>query len=72
MRRTIDRIRGEFLEMPGLRLTGAQVRRLCGVDETMLQPVLETLVQEHFLRVNADGTYAQARLDGVEPEPCHR
>ena len=55
----IERIRGEFLEMPGLRLTAAQVRRLCGVDPTTCQVVLDALVDINFLQVRADGTYAR-------------
>jgi hypothetical protein len=59
MRRTIERLRAEFLEMPGLRLNIAQVRRLCGVDEILCQNVLDALVDVKFLRVNVDGTYAR-------------
>ena len=29
----VHRVRGEFLEMPGLRLTRAQAQRLWGLDE---------------------------------------
>jgi len=65
VRRTIERLRAEFLEMPGLRLSIAQVRRLFGVDETMCQDVLDALVDVKFLRVNSDGTYA--RLTDGEP-----
>jgi hypothetical protein len=67
MRRTIERLRAEFLEMPGLRLSVVQVRRLCSVDETMCQDVLDALVDVKFLRVNPDGTYARL-TDG---EPVH-
>jgi hypothetical protein len=46
--RTIDdavsRLRAEFLEMPGLRLTAEQVQRLCGLERTVCQIVLEALV----------------------------
>jgi hypothetical protein len=59
MRRTIERLRAEFLEMPGLRLTVAQTQRLCGVDQTLCQDVLDALVDVKFLRVNPDGTYAR-------------
>ena len=30
LHRTLERLRGEFLEMPGLRLTVRQAQRLCG------------------------------------------
>jgi len=56
----IDRLRAEFLEMPGLRLTARQVARLCGVDEPMCQAVLDALVDVGFLRANADGTYVRS------------
>jgi len=45
--RTIDdelnRLRAEFLEMPGLCLKPEQVQRLCGVERTMCQMVLDAL-----------------------------
>lgn len=59
MRSTIERLRAEFLEMPGLRLNAAQTQRLCGVDRTLCQDVLDALVDVKFLRVNADGTYSR-------------
>ena len=34
----LERIRSEYLEMSGLRLTDAQVERLCGVDRTTCKP----------------------------------
>lgn len=58
MRRTIERLQAEFLEMPGLRLTVGQIQRLCGVDQAVCQGVLDRLVAVKFLRANADGTYA--------------
>ena len=63
MRRTIERIQAEFAEMPGLRLTAHQVRRLCGVDHLICNAVLDALVDANFLTRNADGTYAR-RFDG--------
>jgi hypothetical protein len=60
MRPTIERLRAEFLEMPGLRLNVVQIQRLCGVDQTMCQQVLDALVDLKFLRANPDGTYARA------------
>ena len=59
MHRTIERVRGEFLEMPGLRLTAAQVARLCGVEQTICQGVLDALVDVNFLRRSSDGTYTR-------------
>jgi hypothetical protein len=59
IQRTVERIRAEFVEMPGLRLTLKQVQRLFGVDETMSRAVLDALVRVKFLCLNADGTYAR-------------
>ncbi len=66
MTHTMERLRAEFVEMPGLRLTVKQVQRLCGVDGTTCQEVLNALVDLKFLRVNADGTYARL-VDGHHP-----
>jgi hypothetical protein len=59
MRRTIERLRAEFLEMPGLRLNVAQTQRLCGIDEVLCRDVLDALVDVKFLRRHPDGTYAR-------------
>jgi len=59
MRPIIERLRAEFLEMPGLRLTVAQTQRLCGVDKAPCQTALDALIRARFLRINADGTYAR-------------
>ena len=65
------RIRAEYLEMPGLRLTRPQAQRLWGLDaETCLQ-VLELLTSERFLDRSANGTYAR-RTDGAMAFPPAR
>ncbi len=53
----IRRVQGEFLEMPGLRLTEAQARRLWGLDETSCSVLLRTLVEAHFLLQTRDGAF---------------
>jgi hypothetical protein len=45
----LTRIRNEFLEMPGLCLTGEQARRLWNLDRSMCEAVLAALVREGFL-----------------------
>ena len=62
----LERLRAEFLEMPGLRLTMDQVHRLCGLERPMCSEALDVLVQEHFLCVKPDGRYARAS-DGRVP-----
>lgn len=51
------RIRAEFLEMPGLRLTPAQARRLWALDAPACDRALSTLVRSGFLRIGPDGAY---------------
>ena len=41
----LNRIRAEFLEMPGLCLTRDQVQRLCGVERDLCQQALNRLVE---------------------------
>jgi hypothetical protein len=45
--------------MPGLRLTIEQAERLCGVERTLCQAVLDALVDAQFLCRKANGTYAR-------------
>ena len=59
MQRTLQRLRGEFLEMPGLRLTVPQAQRLCGVDPAICKAVLDTLVDAKFLDRKRDGSYGR-------------
>ena len=58
----VRRVRGEFLEMPGLRLTMQQARRLWRLDETVCDAVLAALVDAHFLGRTSDGSFV--RQDG--------
>jgi hypothetical protein len=50
-------VQGEFLEMPGLRLTGAQARRLWGLDEIVCEALLGALVDAKFLFRTRDGFF---------------
>ena len=60
----LGRIRGEYLEMPGLRLTPAQARRLWGLDAPTCDRLLASLTEEKFLCLHGDGTYGRLS-DGV-------
>ena len=53
-------IRGEFLEIPGLRLTSEQIQRLWGLHRDVCAAVLEDLLHQQFLRLTADGHYVRA------------
>ncbi len=48
-------IRAEYEEMPGLRLTPAQVQRLWLLDPTACDEVLRALVDAGYLRLTAGG-----------------
>ena len=62
---TIDRVRAEYLEMPELRLTLAQIQRFCGVDATICKAVVAGLVDAGFLCVKPDGRYARVITEGT-------
>ena len=57
------RIRGEYLEMPGLRLTLAQARRLWDLDERTCAQLLQSLTDQRFLCHRDDGTYVRMVSD---------
>jgi hypothetical protein len=56
----VERVRSEFLEMPGLRLTAAQAARLWGLDSARYEEVVEVLVRREFLQRTASGAVARA------------
>jgi DNA-binding IclR family transcriptional regulator len=58
-REWLDIIRGEFQEVPGLNLTKAQVCRRWALDGPTCDRVLNTLVQEQFLKQTASGSYVR-------------
>jgi hypothetical protein len=55
----LRRVRGEYLEMPGLRLTPAQAARLWGVDPSLCDAILTTLCDSGFLVHGRDDTFAR-------------
>lgn len=57
----LQRIKSEYIEMPGLALRPEQVQRLCGVDGASCQTVLEALVETGFLSKRSDGAYGRYR-----------
>jgi hypothetical protein len=66
----LNRVRAEYLEMPGLRLTAEQTGRLCGVERALCQNVLDALVVEKFLCMTSDGQYARVSDDVRGPRPA--
>ena len=67
----LRRIRAEFLEMPGMRLTLFQARRLWGLDEQTCAQALELLITDRFLSRRPDGTYTRL-TDGAPSYPPRR
>jgi hypothetical protein len=65
----IRRIYVEYLEMPGLRLTGAQARRLWDLDQATCQAALEALIDARFLTRTDDGLYVRVIEDAVDRTP---
>ena len=51
------RIRGEFTEMPGLKLTMAQACRLWHTEESAVREALDALVAEGFVTRTASGAF---------------
>ena len=60
----LRRVRGEFLEMPGLRLTEAQARRLWGLDEASCGALLRALIDAEFLFRTPDGAFMRVETAG--------
>ena len=56
----LQRVQGEFLEMPGLRLSESQARRLWGLDAEQCRALLGALVDAKFLFRTRDGAFMRA------------
>jgi hypothetical protein len=56
----VRRVRGEFLEMPGLRLTPAQAARLWALDRGTSEQILDGLTMTGFLLRTREGAYLLA------------
>ena len=61
----LQRIQGEYVEMPGLRLTAGQAQRLWGLERDVCDALLGALVEAKFLARTRDGAFV--RLDGARP-----
>ena len=61
----LQRIQGEFVEMPGLRLTPSQAQRLWGLERDVCDALLGALVDAKFLAQTRDGAFV--RMEGARP-----
>jgi hypothetical protein len=53
----VERVRGEYREMPGLCLTVPQACRLWQIDRAICERVLNALAAERFLTRTAAGAF---------------
>jgi hypothetical protein len=60
-RALVDRVRTEFSEMPGERLTSAQAQRLFAMRPDICERVLAALEREGVLTRGIDGRYGSRR-----------
>ena len=70
----LNRVKQEYLEMPGLVLTRRQASRLWNVDAVVCQALLSALVHEAFLVETQGGAYlrrgsGRRRVQEDQPEP---
>jgi hypothetical protein len=56
----LRRVQGEYIEMPGLRLTTAQAQRLWGLDRAACDALLGALVDAKFLSRTRDGAFVRS------------
>ena len=65
IRDIVERIQGEFLELPDLRLTRVQAQRLWHLDRTLCEALLAAMVDAKFLCRASDGSFFRRRADVV-------
>jgi len=61
VREALDRIQGEYEQLPRLRLTMAQAERLWHLDRTVCRAILAALVDAKFLSLAPDGTFVRSQ-----------
>ena len=54
------RVREEFREMPGLRLTPAQATRLWGLEQEVCRQVIDALIAAAYLRWTSAGSVTRS------------
>ena len=72
--RVVDRVRAEFVEMPGLELTFPQAARLWNLGADDCRHVLDSLADAGFLKWTARHTVIRTGRDlaiGGELRPSH-
>ena len=67
----LQRMQGEFVEMPGLRLTEAQARRLWGLESDVCTALLGSLVDARFLVQTRDGAFVRSETARMSKQTAH-
>ena len=62
--RSVDAVRDEFNEMPGMRLTRGQCRRLWSLTVSQCNDILHELIQTEFL-VESPSGHVRRKVDGI-------
>ena len=65
IRDVVQRIQGEFNELPDLRLTRSQVQRIWHLDRALCEALLAAFVDARFLSRAPDGSFFRRRADVV-------
>jgi hypothetical protein len=60
LRDVLNRVEGEYNEMPGMCVTRMQAQRLWGLDSTTCELVLTTLLERGVVRRTARGMYVKS------------
>jgi len=55
----VRRVKSEYLEMPGLKLTSSQAARLWGLDVGVCDAVLTALVADRFLTCTRNAAFVR-------------
>ena len=63
-------MRMEYLEMPELKLTLCQARRLWNLPADVCEVALGTLVRSEFLAVTRGGSYLRRSLSSIDLGPA--
>jgi hypothetical protein len=59
-KRLLARVRGEYRELPGMRLTIEQAMRLWSLDRQACTGIFDSLVASHDLEIDGTGRYRKA------------
>lgn len=56
-------IRAEYVEIPGLSLTRAQMQRLWGLDAVLCEALVAALIEVRFLRCTRQDAYVRVESE---------